>query len=198
MCHARQIGIRLTKMTTIFSNQRESRNDWDYPKHKQQFWRIVCSCWSQAVHWFIPRAAWVRYKMMESCIWHCQKHSPNCTSRPPSSELIPSVDHFGAKMKISLKILFYRDLTQTLKPLQSIFNFENSSELKYGQLVLPYLPANFGPMYFCKLTRNGGENWDPDVDVEWIVLFDLHQLYICHDRIVEIKMEKSSAHRPSI
>lgn len=62
---------------------------------------------------------------------------------------------------------FDRDLTQALKPLQSIFKFENPSELKYGQLVLPYLPANFGPMYFCKLTRNGGENWNDSNEIDW-------------------------------
>ncbi|XP_055386297.1 5-methylcytosine rRNA methyltransferase NSUN4 [Condylostylus longicornis] len=46
-----------------------------------------------------------------------------------------------------------KDLSLVVKCFQDIFKFENSKNLKYGQLVLPYLPANFGPMYFCKMTR---------------------------------------------
>lgn len=47
-----------------------------------------------------------------------------------------------------------KDLSKVMMPLQSVFRFEHPKGLKYGQMVLPFLPANFGPMYFCKLTRN--------------------------------------------
>lgn len=47
-----------------------------------------------------------------------------------------------------------KDLSRIMKPFESVFKFEHPKGLKYGQMVLPFLPANFGPMYFCKLTRN--------------------------------------------
>ncbi|XP_050077596.1 5-methylcytosine rRNA methyltransferase NSUN4 [Anopheles maculipalpis] len=47
-----------------------------------------------------------------------------------------------------------KDLSQAIQPLKDIFKFAHPSTLKYGQLVLPFLPANFGPMYICKMVRN--------------------------------------------
>lgn len=47
-----------------------------------------------------------------------------------------------------------KDLSLLIRLFDDIFKFENSKQLKYGQMVLPYLPANFGPMYFCKIERN--------------------------------------------
>jgi 16S rRNA C967 or C1407 C5-methylase (RsmB/RsmF family) len=47
-----------------------------------------------------------------------------------------------------------KDLSLVMRPFMSVFKFEHPKGLKYGQMVLPYLPANFGPMYFCKMTRN--------------------------------------------
>lgn len=47
-----------------------------------------------------------------------------------------------------------RDLSNVLQPFKKVFHFENPKELKFGQLLLPQLPANFGPMYFCKITKN--------------------------------------------
>lgn len=47
-----------------------------------------------------------------------------------------------------------KDLSFVIRLFTNIFKFESSQNLKYGQLVLPYLPANFGPMYFCKIVRN--------------------------------------------
>lgn len=47
--------------------------------------------------------------------------------------------------------LFSRDLTQQFKPLRSLYSF--GSGLKYGQLVMPFLPLNYGPLYLCKLVR---------------------------------------------
>lgn len=46
------------------------------------------------------------------------------------------------------------DLSFAMKPFSSIMRFEDPKGLKYGQMVIPFLPANFGPMYFCKMTRN--------------------------------------------
>uniref|UniRef100_A0A182JHT5 NOL1/NOP2/Sun domain family member 4 n=1 Tax=Anopheles atroparvus TaxID=41427 RepID=A0A182JHT5_ANOAO len=47
-----------------------------------------------------------------------------------------------------------KDLSLMMQPLADIFKFANPATLKYGQLVLPFLPANFGPMYICKMVRN--------------------------------------------
>ncbi|XP_014086434.1 5-methylcytosine rRNA methyltransferase NSUN4 isoform X1 [Bactrocera oleae] len=47
-----------------------------------------------------------------------------------------------------------KDLSYKIRLFEDIFKFENHKVLKYGQMVLPYLPANYGPMYFCKLMRN--------------------------------------------
>ncbi|XP_059617933.1 5-methylcytosine rRNA methyltransferase NSUN4 isoform X2 [Phlebotomus argentipes] len=46
-----------------------------------------------------------------------------------------------------------KDLNNVMKPFYEMFKFENPKGLKYGQMVIPHLPSNFGPMYFCKLTR---------------------------------------------
>lgn len=46
------------------------------------------------------------------------------------------------------------DLSNVMQPFQEIMRFENPKGLKYGQMVIPFLPSNFGPMYFCKMTRN--------------------------------------------
>lgn len=46
-----------------------------------------------------------------------------------------------------------RDLTSSLEPARSIFRFTRRKDLRYGHLVLPFLPSNFGPLYFCKLMR---------------------------------------------
>lgn len=47
-----------------------------------------------------------------------------------------------------------KDLSQHTALFSDIYRFEQPKGLKYGQMVLPYLPANFGPMYFSKITRN--------------------------------------------
>lgn len=46
-----------------------------------------------------------------------------------------------------------KDLSYLVQLFGDIYRFEFSKGLKYGQMVLPYLPANFGPMYFSKITR---------------------------------------------
>ncbi|KAH8297987.1 hypothetical protein KR018_003956 [Drosophila ironensis] len=47
-----------------------------------------------------------------------------------------------------------KDLSQQTALFGDVFKFEHPKGLKYGQMVVPYLPANFGPMYFSKITRN--------------------------------------------
>uniref|UniRef100_A0A1I8NEZ8 NOL1/NOP2/Sun domain family member 4 n=1 Tax=Musca domestica TaxID=7370 RepID=A0A1I8NEZ8_MUSDO len=46
-----------------------------------------------------------------------------------------------------------KDLSYLTQLFSDIYRFEYPKSLKYGQMVLPYLPANFGPMYFSKITR---------------------------------------------
>lgn len=43
------------------------------------------------------------------------------------------------------------DLKSIADTFASVFSFH--SHTKFGQLVLPSLTSNFGPMYFCKLKR---------------------------------------------
>nr|CAD7597791.1 unnamed protein product [Timema genevievae] len=45
------------------------------------------------------------------------------------------------------------DLSPALQSVQSVFRLGTNIGLKYGHLILPFLPANFGPMYFCKIVR---------------------------------------------
>lgn len=45
------------------------------------------------------------------------------------------------------------DLSHLIAYFEDIFRFEFSKGLKYGQMVIPFMPANFGPMYFSKITR---------------------------------------------
>ncbi|KAH8240610.1 hypothetical protein KR026_001661 [Drosophila bipectinata] len=47
-----------------------------------------------------------------------------------------------------------KDLSRQTALFSDVFKFEHPKGLKYGQMVVPYLPANFGPMYFSKITRN--------------------------------------------
>lgn len=46
------------------------------------------------------------------------------------------------------------DLSRTIHLFRDIYRFEYSKRLKYGQMVIPWLPANYGPMYFSKITKN--------------------------------------------
>ncbi|GIX83825.1 hypothetical protein CEXT_337321 [Caerostris extrusa] len=44
-----------------------------------------------------------------------------------------------------------QDLSTAFFPLRKMFQF--SYNCLYGQLVIPFLPLNYGPMYICKITR---------------------------------------------
>lgn len=53
-----------------------------------------------------------------------------------------------------MKIFFQSDLSEAVSPLRSMMKFANKNPgLKYGQLVLPSLLNNFGPMYIAKINR---------------------------------------------
>lgn len=43
------------------------------------------------------------------------------------------------------------NLKEAMRPLRGLYRFHRT--MKYGQQVLPFLPSNFGPMYFCKFIR---------------------------------------------
>ena len=43
------------------------------------------------------------------------------------------------------------NLKEAMRPLRGVFKFNYN--FRYGTQVLPFLPSNFGPMYFCKLVR---------------------------------------------
>ncbi|KAK9500690.1 hypothetical protein O3M35_001910 [Rhynocoris fuscipes] len=45
------------------------------------------------------------------------------------------------------------DMTKALKSSRILYNYGNNLGLKCGHLVIPYLPANFGPTYFCKILK---------------------------------------------
>jgi len=46
------------------------------------------------------------------------------------------------------------DLNMAVKPFRFLCKLYGRKEgLKYGQMIVPFLPANFGPMYFCKIIR---------------------------------------------
>ncbi|XP_054712696.1 5-methylcytosine rRNA methyltransferase nsun-4-like [Uloborus diversus] len=45
-----------------------------------------------------------------------------------------------------------QDLSEAFSPLRKLFQF--SDVCKYGQLVVPFLPLNYGPMYIAKIKRN--------------------------------------------
>lgn len=46
------------------------------------------------------------------------------------------------------------DLSMAVKPFRFLCKLHGRKEgVKYGQMVVPFLPNNFGPMYFCKINR---------------------------------------------
>ncbi|XP_071452006.1 5-cytosine rRNA methyltransferase NSUN4 [Hetaerina americana] len=52
--------------------------------------------------------------------------------------------------KIEMEV---RNMTHALQVTKNVFKFATTKELRYGHVVIPFLPNNFGPMYFCKLVR---------------------------------------------
>lgn len=46
-----------------------------------------------------------------------------------------------------------KDMKAALEPIECVYKLGHDLGLKYGHVVLPFVPCNFGPMYFCKLVR---------------------------------------------
>ncbi|KAG8226677.1 hypothetical protein J437_LFUL005491 [Ladona fulva] len=46
-----------------------------------------------------------------------------------------------------------RDLSPALQSTKHLFNFGSTNQLQYGHIVLPIVPNNFGPTYFCKIVK---------------------------------------------
>lgn len=69
-------------------------------------------------------------------------------SQPQNDGVIQSaLQHF---VETDMNFMIH-DLSGLVSKFNKYFWFYRKS--KYGQLVLPYPSANFGPVYFCKLTR---------------------------------------------
>ena len=47
------------------------------------------------------------------------------------------------------------DLSDAIEPYRKVMKLSNSTthKMRYGQMVIPHMPNNFGPMYFAKITR---------------------------------------------
>lgn len=46
------------------------------------------------------------------------------------------------------------DLSDAIEPFREMMKLTSKvNNMRYGQMVLPYMPNNFGPMYFSKITR---------------------------------------------
>ncbi|XP_026476433.1 5-methylcytosine rRNA methyltransferase NSUN4-like [Ctenocephalides felis] len=46
-----------------------------------------------------------------------------------------------------------RNISSAMVPFDHIFQFGYNMGLRYGQMVIPFLPSNFGPLYFSKIIR---------------------------------------------
>ncbi|NXO10232.1 NSUN4 methyltransferase, partial [Oriolus oriolus] len=73
-----------------------------------------------------------------------------CSLSPLQNECVVerALDIAGAQFNISVHA---EDLSHFRTLFQDTFSF--FSDCRLGELVLPHLTANFGPMYFCKLRR---------------------------------------------
>lgn len=56
--------------------------------------------------------------------------------------------HIFEQTKIELAVA---DLKEAVRPLRGLYRIHRYC--RYGQQILPFLPSNFGPMYFCKIIR---------------------------------------------
>lgn len=73
-----------------------------------------------------------------------------CTMSPIQNE---GVVHMALKeiRNTSNMELAIVDQKEALRPLRGLFKFHRFP--RYGQLIMPFFPSNFGPMYFCKIVR---------------------------------------------
>uniref|UniRef100_A0A1B0DIL9 NOL1/NOP2/Sun domain family member 4 n=1 Tax=Phlebotomus papatasi TaxID=29031 RepID=A0A1B0DIL9_PHLPP len=75
-----------------------------------------------------------------------------CSLSPVQNDGVVQMALSNAFRESGISVII-KDLSTVMKPFYEIFRFENPRGLKYGQMVIPFLPSNFGPMYFSKMTR---------------------------------------------
>ncbi|KAG8263020.1 5-methylcytosine rRNA methyltransferase nsun4 [Homalodisca vitripennis] len=75
-----------------------------------------------------------------------------CSLNPAQNDGVVQMALRKVWEETSMKIVV-KDLSQALEPAKVVFKFAEPRCLKYGSLIVPYLPSNFGPMYFCKLEK---------------------------------------------
>jgi 16S rRNA C967 or C1407 C5-methylase (RsmB/RsmF family) len=73
-----------------------------------------------------------------------------CTLSPVQNDGIiqATLEQVWQKTQINVTVV---DTGHVADRCREMFNFADNT--RFGQLVLPNLTANFGPMYFCKLKR---------------------------------------------
>ncbi|XP_043233015.1 5-methylcytosine rRNA methyltransferase NSUN4-like isoform X2 [Amphibalanus amphitrite] len=75
-----------------------------------------------------------------------------CTLSPVQND---GVVHMALKMlweDTDVQVVV-KDMTQAMRPFYGAFWFARGCGVKYGQMVLPSVVNNFGPMYFAKIVR---------------------------------------------
>ncbi len=76
-----------------------------------------------------------------------------CTMSPIQNDGIvkAALKYFWEETSVDF---FVSDLSKTFSPLKKFMKFaEGQGKPKYGQLVIPSIIDNFGPMYVAKITR---------------------------------------------
>ena len=73
-----------------------------------------------------------------------------CTLSPPQNDGViqATLEKIWQETDINITV---QDLSAIRDRFRDTFFFYKDS--RFGQLVVPHLTANFGPMYFCKLKR---------------------------------------------
>ncbi|XP_063699689.1 5-methylcytosine rRNA methyltransferase NSUN4 [Culicoides brevitarsis] len=161
--HEKWLGKR------IFITQSNAINMNDYETYDKILVDAPCTGDRYAVtinenNYFKPSRVKERIKLPETqaaILENCVRHLKPGGSLVYSTCSLSPVQNDGVVHMALTKLFQDHGITTTIHDLSSmtqrfklIYKFENPSNLKYGQLVLPYLPNNFGPMYFCKITRN--------------------------------------------
>ena len=73
-----------------------------------------------------------------------------CTMSPIQNEGVVHMALKEIERTSDIKLALV-DQKEALRPLRGLFKFHRFP--RYGQLILPFFPSNFGPMYFCKIVR---------------------------------------------
>lgn len=108
-------------------------------EHRMQKYRE----WNEM--WFLPtfRHALRRLRVGGAAVYS------TCSLSPVQND---SVVHMTLQSFKQMKFVV-TDLTDTFAPFKAQKLFRLYDKCRYGQLVLPYLPNNFGPMYICRIER---------------------------------------------